>query len=281
MSSRYRHWFVRKNGWVQGPFITDTIQHMYAIGWVSAADSVSIGKDGPWRAAAILLADCKDLDCDEITLAPPEKSWEYASRGLPCDRPVSFAELQMLAADGRLLPSDMVRKRIEDKSVCWQTADHFGGIFGGRRTYCTACGAHLNGQRDACDSCRAPQPDYEDPSNATLSLSCGTIALLLLLLAIPTVVGLAARGDIIVGLSMAEYFPAAFAVVFAPVVFLGIIGCFLGNQTLLAVKTGLVAPGKRWRAHVGKCLGAAALCATFITAVAIIFFCMGHFSRNP
>lgn len=270
------YWFVRKSGWVQGPLTLDALRHMYAAGWVLAVDSVATVAAGPWREAR----ECSELvglDNDAPDAATGNAAgaeWEFASSAVACSEPVTFAMLQMLAASGRLRPSDLVR---QGPSGDWQRAHQVAGVFGGRRAWCTACGRALEGDAAVC-SCGAPQPEYE-PSLATVSMVCGLVAPLLFGGVVATVTWLAWRGSTVFDVPLAERFPAVFAVTLAPVAFLAGLAVALGKITMTSIGVGRVAPSDLGAAQTGFWLGITTSVLLVFAAVAIFFYSLAYFVR--
>lgn len=268
------YWFVRKAGWVQGPMRLESLRHMYAAGWVHALDLVAKSVSGPWCEAR----ECSDLQ-GNVDAFPPNGAetasadWECASATVACAAPVTFAMLQMLAAAGRLRPSDLVR-HVPDGE--WDQARRVGGIFGGKRAWCAACGRALEGGVGRC-RCGAPQPEYE-ASLAHVALVCGGLAAVLFSVVVVMVPWLGWRGAVVLDVAISEKFPQVFAVTLAPVALLATMAVVLDRMTLKAIEVGRVAPGERSTANVGLWLGVATCIALLLATVAIGFFSLAYFS---
>jgi len=113
-------WYVRKNGWVQGPFTGDLMRRMYAVSAVGAVDLVARDKTGPWHELR-KFSELTDENVDRTSEGAPRfsaKCWEVASSNLPRG-PFELGMLQMYAARGLLQPHDLVR-RLPDGT--WQAA---------------------------------------------------------------------------------------------------------------------------------------------------------------
>lgn len=154
-------WYVRKNGWLQGPFSPALVRQMYASAWIGAVDRVGRSRTGPWqevREVPELTATAGDERCPA-----PAEGWEVASPLLSIREPVEFGVLQMFAVAGRLLPNDLVR-RMPDGD--WQPARLVGGIFGGQAA-------------QAAQSGRAEPAEASSVVVAT-TLGCLTLGILLL-----------------------------------------------------------------------------------------------------
>lgn len=270
------YWFVRKAGWVQGPLRLESLRHMYAAGWVHSLDHVATTVSGPWCEAR----ECPDLHTQVDALADPpdgtetaSADWEFASAAVACAAPVTFAMLQMLAAAGRLLPGDLVRHMPDGE---WEQARRVGGIFGGQRAWCAACGRALEGNWSRC-RCGAPQPEYE-ASLANLALVCGGLAAVLFFVVVFLVTWLGWRRAVVLDVVISEKFPQVFAVSLAPVAFLATMAVIVGRKTLKALGVGRVAAGDRSAAWLGLWLGVATWIMLLLATVAIGFFSLAYFS---
>lgn len=270
------YWFVRKAGWVQGPLRLESLRHMYASGWVHALDLVAKTVSGPWCEAR----ECPDLQGHVDASADPAggsetvlTDWEFASATVACTAPVTFAMLQMLAAAGRLRPSDLVR-HVPDGD--WGPARSVGGIFGGQRAWCAACGRALEGDGARCE-CGAPQPEYE-ASLANVALVCGGLSGALFSIVVVLVTWLGWRGAVVLDVAILEKFPQVFAVTLVPVAFLATMAVVLGRTTLHAMRVGRVAPGDRSAASLGLWMGVATWIMVLLATVAIGFFSLAYFS---
>lgn len=270
------YWFVRKAGWVQGPLRLESLRHMYASGWVQALDLVANTVTGPWceaRACSGLQGDVDALADPPGGAEPASADWEFASATVACSTPVTFAMLQMLAAAGRLRPSDLVR-HLPDGD--WGPARGIGGIFGGQRAWCAACGRALGADGARCQ-CGAPQPEYEG-SLANVALVCGGLSAVLFSAVVVLVTWLGWRGAVVLDVAISEKFPQVFAVTLAPVAFLATMAVILGRTTLHAMGVGRVAPGDRSAASLGLLIGVATSIMLLLSTVAIGFFSLAYFS---
>lgn len=264
-------WYVRKNGWVQGPFTGSLVRHMYATSWVGATDRVSQSPEGPWQELRQFM-ELVDENAEE-TQPRVAGGWEVASPLLPSGQPVEFGMLQMFAAARRLMPSDLVRQ-LPDGG--WRPARQIKGVFGGRRFYCTACGTSLGSDIRACPSCGAVQPDYE-LSLATVTLVCGILAMAWYMIAIGTVTVLAIQQATIYGIAFDEHFPQAYLLSLMPSFWLSIVALWLGGWACEAVRTGRSSPADTETLTLSAKLGWATLALLLLTAVAVVAFSLPFF----
>lgn len=264
-------WYFRKNGWVQGPFKAELVRQMYATSWIGAVDRVSSDPDGPWRE----LRDIPELVAQDASEAPSSRTdgWEIASPLLPSGKPVELGILQILAASGRLGPNDLVR-RLPDGD--WEPARLVEGVFGGRRSWCMACGMSLGNDRRSCATCGAGQPDYE-PSLATVAFVCGLVAFAWHVVASIAVTTLAARRATVFGFAMEESFPQAFVLTLIAPFWLAIVAVVLGHGALRAVRSGRSTPADSGQATAGLILGWVTLALLLLTAVGIVAFSLPYF----
>lgn len=262
-------WYVRKPGWVSGPYTRDQIRHMYATGLISKGDRVATNESGPWKP----IHTVPDL-ISEGEQVPPQADavWEIASDQYRGPQPVSFAILKMLAATGSLSPADCIRR----DGGPWQRADSVPGLFDGSRAWCTACGCALDTPQGVCPQCGAPQPVFE-PSTATFALTCGAVACVWSVVGTATVIALAVRRDMILGVAMDENFPQAFAIALAPAAMCAILAVTLGRVARQAMYDRRSAPTHRPFAVWGERLGWAAWLGLTIVGVAVTFFSMAYF----
>jgi len=264
-------WYVRKNGWVQGPFTGSLVRRMYATSWVGATDRVAQTPAGPWQE----LRQFPELVNENAGETQPcvTDRWEVAAPLLPSGQPVEFGMLQMFAAAGRLTPKDLVR-RFPDG--VWQRAGHTRGIFGGRRFCCTACGASLGDCTRACQSCGAIQPGYE-PSLATAALVCSILGLAWYWIAIITVTALAIQQATVSGIALDEHFPQAYLLTLMPSFWLSIVALWFGAWAYEAVRTGRSSPADAETVALGSKLGWATLALLLLTFVAVVAFSLPFF----
>jgi hypothetical protein len=264
-------WYVRKNGWVQGPFTRSLMRHMYATSWVGAVDRVATAPGGPWRELRTVI----DL-ADEPADAPPPPvagGWEVASPLLRSGQSVELGMLQMFVAAGRLKPTDLVRQLPDGN---WQPAGTIEGLFGGRRSWCTACGVSLGGDYRACRSCGAIQPSYE-PSLATVSLVCGILAVAWYFIAIVSVTVLAIGQMTVYEIAVDEHFPLAYLLALMPSLWLSVVALWLGQWASDSVRIGRSSPADERTASFGMTLGSVTLGLLLLTGVAVVAFSLPFF----
>ena len=267
-------WYVRKNGWVQGPFTGDLMRRMYAVSSVGAVDLVARDKTGPWHELR-KFSELTDGNVDgTFEAAPPlsAKGWEVASSDLP-PGPVELGMLQMYAARGILQPHDLVR-RLPDGT--WQAAGTVEGVFGGRRSWCMACSNPLGANLAACKVCGAAQPGYET-SLAAVALVCGLIGFIWNLIALLAVTTLAARRAIVFGYAMDESFPQAFALTLVGPLWLALVAVVCGHGALSAVRLGRSSPADADFATKGMILGWATLGVLVLIGVGVVAFSLPYF----
>lgn len=264
-------WYVRKNGWVQGPFTDRLVRHMYATSWVGAVDRVATAPCGPWRE----LRNVMDLAGESADAAPPPVvgGWEVASPLLRSGQPVEFGMLQMFVAAGRLKPTDLVRQLPDGD---WQPAGKIEGIFGGRRSWCTACGVSLGNESQVCQSCGAMQPSYE-PSLATVSLVCSILAVAWYFIAIVSVTVLALGQVTVYEIAMDQHFPLVYLLTLMPSLWLSVVALWLGQWASESVRTGRSSPEDTGYVSFGMTLGGVTLGLLLLTGVAIVAFSLPFF----
>jgi hypothetical protein len=263
-------WYVRKNGWVQGPFTGDLMRRMYAVSCVGAVDLAARDKTGPWREVRTFT----ELTDGYIADASPAKAggWEVASSDLP-QGAVELGMLQMYAARGILQPHDLVR-RLPDGT--WQAAGTVEGVFGGRRSWCMACSNPLGANLAACKVCGAAQPGYET-SLAAVALVCGLIGFIWHLIALLAITMLAARRATVFGYAMDESFPQAFALTLVGPLWLAIVAVVCGHGALSAVRLGRSSPADADFATKGMILGWATLGVLVLIGVGVVAFSLPYF----
>lgn len=267
------HWYVRKHGWTQGPFTRDQVRHMYATSLISREDRVAGSKSGPW----LPLHTVTELG-DEPQLAPPPSDavWEIASSRFQGSQPVSYGMLQMIAAAGKLVPSDLIRRTGDAQ---WRQARDFPGIFGGPRAWCTACGAEIDPESQSCPQCGAHQPNFE-PSMASFALTCGVLAWVWSIVATISVVVLALRRTTILGIAVDQKFPQVFAVALPPAVMFMALAVMLSRMARSDIRQGRSSPAHLLHAIYAEWLGWAAGLLLALIVVAITAFSIAHFQRG-
>ena len=264
-------WYVRKNGWVQGPFTADQMRRMYGTSWLGPVDRVATDRTGPWRG----FREVPELVGHTSADVPSQgdDGWEVAPPLMPAGTPMELGMLQMLAATGRLRPHDLVRRHPDGE---WQPARLVQGVFGGRRAWCMACGTQIDTGHDVCPECGAKQPDYE-PSFATVSLVCGVLAFASHVIAVPVILTMAARRMTVFGSAMDESFPQALVLTLIAPVWLALVAVVLGRGAIAAVRSGRSSPADRGRARAGMILGWAALGCLLVTVTGVISFSLPYF----
>ena len=264
-------WYIRKSGWVQGPFTQALVRHMYATSWLGAIDRISTSPTGPWREVRQFPEIMRELPGGY--LPPAERGWEVASPTLVYKQPVEFGMLQIFAAAGRLRPKDLVR-RLPDGP--WQPAEAVEGVFGGRRGWCTACGASLGSRTGPCPSCEAAQPDY-DPSLARVAFVAGVVALAWYWIALVVVTVLAFKRMTVWGIALDEQFPLAFLLSLIPSLWLACVAALLGGWASESVRRGRASPADLDVAAMGITFGWSTLALLLLTAVAVVAFSLPYF----
>jgi hypothetical protein len=267
------HWYVRKQGWTQGPFTRDQIRHMYASSLISRVDRVATSAAGPWLA----LRTVPDFIDGQDSPPPSDDAiWEIASPRFHGAQPVSYGMLQMMAAAGKLDRGDLIRR---GGDAPWVHAGTFPGIFGGPRGWCTACGFEVQPDHGICQHCRARQPAYE-PSMATFAFCCGIVACVWSVVAASTVVALALRRTVILGVAVDEKFPEAFAILLAPAVMCAALAVIFGRTARTAIIAGRAAPVHLPHATYGERLGWIACLALSAIVIAATAFAVAHFQSR-
>jgi hypothetical protein len=264
-------WYVRKNGWVQGPFSPTLVRQMYSSAWIGAVDRVGRSRTGPWEEVREV-PELRSAAAEEGFPAPAD-GWEVASPLLSMDQPVEFGMLQMFAAAGRLRPNDLVR-RLPDG--VWERAGHVGGIFGGRRVWCTACGASLDGHGGACAACGAAQPGYEW-SLADVAMFCGVVGCLWYWIALFAVTMPAIFHGRIYDVELTENFPGAYLLAFSPSFWLAVLAVWFGRVAVKDVRAGRAAPAEASPASTGLALGWFTLGLLLLATVAVVAFSLPFF----
>lgn len=264
-------WYVRKHGWVQGPFTSDLMRRMYGTSWLGPVDRVSHDRTGPWRE----FREFPDLigQAADESPAPVTDGWEVAPPLMPAGVALDLGMLQMLAATGRLRPQDRVRRQPDG---AWQPARLVEGIFGGRRAWCIACRTPTEATHQTCTNCGAAQPEYE-PSFATVSMVCGLIAFVWHLVAVSAIFMLAVQRITVLGSSIDESFPQALVVTLIAPFWLAIFAVVLGHGAVAAVGSGRSPPADRAGARAGMILGWATLACLLVTVIGVVSFSLPNF----
>jgi hypothetical protein len=247
------------------------MRSMYATAWLGAVDRVANDQTGPWRE----LREFPELTGGGGGEArpTPAEAWEIDSPLLPCSGPVELGMLQMLAAVGRLKQTDRIR-RVPDGD--WQEARAVAGVFGGRRSWCMACGGPLRSDPLACQTCGASQPDSEQ-SFATVAFVCGLVSIIWLIVAFLAVTALAWRRVTVLGVDMTEWFPHAYAVLLIGPLWLALVAVILGHGARDAVSAGRSPPANAEQAEQGEHLGLITLCLLLLIGVGVAAFSLPYF----
>lgn len=265
-----KHWYVRKQGWTQGPFTSAQIRQMYATSLISKVDRIAPSTAGPW----LTLQTVPDFANEQgASPASNDAVWEIASPRFHGAQPVSYGMLQMIAAAGKLDRGDLIRRADDTR---WRRAGEFAGVFGGPRGWCTACGFEVQPDQGVCGHCRARQPAYE-PSMAMFAFSSGMIACVWSIVATSTVVALALRRTVILDVPVDEKFPEVFAILLAPAVMLAVLAVMFGSMARAAIVAGRSAPAHLPHATYGERLGWAACLVLLAIVIAATAFSVGHF----
>lgn len=266
------NWYVRKSGWVQGPYTGDQIRSMYALTWLGPSDRVSEHQKGPWRplrSCLTLIASSEPPAADGV----PRARWEIASGSIGVDQPVEIGMLQILAAAGRLRLDDRVR---EVPGGTWIPARLVEGVFGGRRAWCSACGQRLADNRRNCHACGAVQPDYE-PSLATVAFVCGILGFAWYAIAFVAVTMLAINRSTVYGVAIDARFPQVHAICLMPALWLAAVAVVVGRMASIAIQSGRSAPADAGQARIGTWLGWATVALLTLTGVGIAAYSAGSF----
>lgn len=216
-------WYIRKAGWVRGPYTLEDMRRIRQLGWLSSTEAVSRdmqswepagGVSEIWAVVAQTPENAHELVPPPVPIAA--NHWRYTSDGQPNEEPVSFATLQILAALGRLHAADMVwREGWRD----WRNSADVPGLLAGPSEWCTACGEPVSPRSTRCKTCGSRLPGFSVP-HAELCVACG-----------------------ILGLVLFPAFP------------LWLIAIFMGNYDLAEIAKGRMDPAGRNSASLGLRLG--------------------------
>lgn len=263
-------WYVRKNGWVEGPFTGDMVRHRHPNSVIGAVDLVAMAPKRPWaelRSHGGVLQSLSGVKSSAVG------DWEVATPLLPAGQRVELGLLQMYAAQGRLKPGDLVRRHPD--GAC-HAAGSVGGLFGGRRSWCTACGSPLGADFRRCQSCRSLQPDYE-PYFAVAVFVCATVGLACYFVAIVSATTLAVRETTVYDIPMGERFPIAYAVTLVPAFCLAVVAIGLGGVSRKPVQSGRSDPGHSKTLSFGMTLGWTTVVLIVLTGTAVVAFSIPFF----
>jgi hypothetical protein len=175
-------WYVRKTGWVRGPYSLDDMRRFRELGWLSRTESVSRDLQ-TWEPAgqfADLWQEHSPTSAKTTESRPPAEAeranrWRYIVEGNPCDEPVSFATLQILASLGRLRETDLIWREGWPE---WRSAEKVPGIIEGPSEWCSACGAAVSQRDSRCRCCGARLPSLSPP-HSELCMACGVLGVVL------------------------------------------------------------------------------------------------------
>lgn len=264
-------WYVRKHGWVQGPFTGSLLRRMYATAAVGAVDRVATAPTGPWDE----LRRFPDLLDDSSNAGEGHSpgGWEVAAPLLPVGRPMEIGLLHIYAAEGRLKPNDLVRQ-VPDGD--WHPAETIQGLFGGRRSWCTACGSQLGQEYRTCQACGSAQPDYET-SAASAVFVCAAVGLACYWIAIITITVLALRGTTVYDIPLDEQFPIAYLMALAPCFCLSTIAIGLGRWTSRSAFPGRSSPDDADTLSFGLTLAWTTLGLLLLTGTSVVAFSLPFF----
>lgn len=173
-------WYIRRAGWIRGPYTRDDMARFRRLGWLGRSESVSRDMVS-WRSAGEvheLWDDLPDAIQQPLPPAPAaigRERWQYVLDGKMSDEPVSFATLQLLAGVGRLSGNDMVWREGWPE---WRRAADVPGLLTGPAEWCTVCGEETSPRARRCASCGARLPGLSPP-HAELCLATGILGLVL------------------------------------------------------------------------------------------------------
>ncbi len=173
-------WYIRRAGWIRGPYTRDDMVRFRRLGWLGRSESVSQDMV-TWRAAGEVaeLADDPTPTNRPSQPSPPILSgrdrWQYVMNGQANGEPVSFATLQLLAAVGRLTASDTVWREGWPE---WRRAGDVPGLLAGPAEWCTLCGAEVSPRARRCASCGGRLPGLSPP-HAELCMATGILGVVL------------------------------------------------------------------------------------------------------
>lgn len=175
-------WYVRKPGWVRGPYSLHDMRRFRELGWLSKTESVSRDLQS-WEPAGHIkelwheagASEKGPEDQKQPGPAVPSAQWRYSLDRQPCDEPVSFATLQILASLGRLRAEDLVWREGWPE---WRAAGKVPGIVEGASEWCSACGGQVAPRDSRCRACGARMPGFTPP-HIDLCMACGVLGVVL------------------------------------------------------------------------------------------------------
>jgi hypothetical protein len=175
-------WYIRKPGWIRGPYSLEDMQRFRDLGWLSKAEAVSRDMQA-WEPAGQVAelwmgreAAPQPAEPERPTAGPVSNAvWRYTLDHQPCDEPVSFATLQVLASLGRIRGRDMVWREGWPE---WKKADGVPGLLHGPAQWCSACGGEVAPRDPRCRWCGAALPGSA-ASHAELCMTCGVLGMVM------------------------------------------------------------------------------------------------------
>lgn len=175
-------WYIRKPGWIRGPYSLEDMRRFRDLGWLSKSEAVSRDMH-TWDSAGNI---AELWHGSEIAAKPSEPEstpastvssavWRYTFDGQPSDEPVSFATLQVLASLGRIRRSDLIWR---EGWAEWKAAEKVPGLMHGPAQWCSACGGEVAPRDPRCRWCGAVLPGSA-ASHAELCMACGVLGMVL------------------------------------------------------------------------------------------------------
>lgn len=173
-------WYIRRPGWIRGPYRLEDMQRFRRLGWLVRGESVS--KDMvTWLAVEDVRELWEEGPGGTQQVQPPAPAavggerWRYVINGEETDEPVSFATLQLLAAVGRLAGGDHVWREGWPE---WRRAKDVPGLLAGQAEWCTVCGKEVLPRTRRCKDCGARFPT-ESPPHSELCVAAGILGVVL------------------------------------------------------------------------------------------------------
>jgi hypothetical protein len=175
-------WYIRKPGWIRGPYVIEDMRRFRDLGWLSKSEHVSRDMVTWELAGGIdeLWVNHRPVETTPepkpaAPVPPSIAMWRYSLGGNPCDEPVSFATLQVLASLGRVHARDMVWR---EGWAEWKRAADVPGLLHGPSEWCSACGGAVSARDTRCRSCGAAIPGFSAP-HGELCMACGVLGIVL------------------------------------------------------------------------------------------------------
>jgi hypothetical protein len=173
-------WYIRRPGWIRGPYTLEDMLRFRRLGWLGRSESVSRDMV-TWRAAGDVHEIWDDAPTGKPQVQPPppggggRERWQYVISGKPSDEQVSFATLQLLAGVGRLAGDDLVWREGWPE---WRRAGDVPGLLAGPAEWCTVCGEEVSPRAYRCSSCGTRLPGLLPP-HAELCMATGILGVVL------------------------------------------------------------------------------------------------------